>query len=101
MSSDMRDLSNISPIHMNMGRAARAQEWLAPQRMVAMTCPMGADENMAMPAMATRIREKATQTPLASRTSRPISNRAMIIISGIFSSFAIWNGFVAAGPGMA
>ena len=70
MSCDNRDRNRISPIQINRGKAARAHELLAPHTVVAKTWPSGAEENMAMPTMPTIIREKATQTPLPSRTNR-------------------------------
>ncbi len=53
ISSDMRLRSKISPIQINMGNAAKAQECEAPHMMVAITCPIGADEKIAIPAIAT------------------------------------------------
>src|SRR6056297_2314596 len=83
ISSDRRERKRISPIQTNSGRAARDQELLAPQTVVASTSPSGASVNRAIPITPTPSREKATQIPLPRKRNRTTSKTRVILISDI------------------
>mmetsp|Transcript_13169 Transcript_13169/g.17350 ORF Transcript_13169/g.17350 Transcript_13169/m.17350 type:complete len:235 (+) Transcript_13169:76-780(+) len=70
MSSDRRERNRISPIQMNKGNAASAQELLWPHIVVAITSPKGASVNRAMAATPTPSRAKATQRPAPRKRNR-------------------------------
>ena len=69
MSFDSRDRNNISPIQMKSGKAARAQELLAPHTVVASTGPTGASVKKTMPTIPAPNNDKATHRPLPNRVN--------------------------------
>jgi hypothetical protein len=68
-SSESLERKRISPIQMNMGRAARAQECPAPHTVVAITSPTGAELNSTMPTKPMIKSDRATHNPLPSRAN--------------------------------
>ena len=74
MSSDNRDRNRISPIQINSGKAARAQELLAPQTVVASTEPTGASVKKTMPTMPAANRDSATHRPLPNNANNTMTS---------------------------
>jgi len=73
----------ISPIQINIGRAASVQEALEPQNAVNRFLPGGVPVKKAMPIQPTMASVMAIHTPPASRTIMTTSSRPAISISSI------------------
>ncbi len=77
MSSERRVRNRISAIQMKRGSAVRAQLPLAPQTVVAITVPAGAEVNRTIPASPTPRSEKPTQRPALRRTAMIASSASV------------------------